>query len=363
MKEQEENLLDNLFDSARNAAPEYTFKETKKAFLSAAVIGAAVLGLKTITSSILKTKFFIMTITTATIITSAVVIYNTSVAEPSNIPSNHLSNEGNTKNLVMAMPAPDLFKAVAPKTIMGVEPDDTTKQIEAEAVIEKEMKILQLSQALHLDSLIGVMSNINIHETGKGDHKKMIITSGTDTIMMQNVNELTSEIESALRLAQVELDGQLLALEGMLEEDLAALRIDVEAAKEASKEIIEQEYFSNQSTHNTSTNLFPEAELNKVAFVINENTDTDELAKIRDQAVAAGIDFVYTAKVKRNEIKKLDLNMKLEDEEGNSKQSQFHITKSKGEVFSITLAWYENEKGEAVAFSKSKDKKKNCKCN
>ena len=349
MKAQEDKLLDDLFDSARNAAPEYTFKETKKAFLSAAVIGAAVLGLKTISSSILKTKFFIMTISTVSIISSAVLFYNTTVTTPAELTANHSLNEGKSKNVVMAMPAPNLFNEVLPQEIIPVEPDDTTKKIEEVEVIEKEIERIEITKNLKLDSLIAELTNINVMEVGDGVNKKMIVLSGSDTVFIQNMGEIEAEISKAMEIVRIEIDGQLEELEELkvlAETDRLEMLEDMDELKHERRVIIMKD---RSRSH-----------LHKVSFTINDHTFIEELEEIKDKAVAAGIDFTYTAKVKKNQIKKLDLNMKLENENGSNEHSQIYLTKSRGEVFSINIEWYENEIGEAVSFSKSKDKNKNC---
>lgn len=78
-------------------------------------------------------------------------------------------------------------------------------------------------------------------------------------------------------------------------------------------------------------------------FEISEKTTNAEIEAIKQQAVAAGLEFDFSTKVRQDKIKKLDLHMK----KGNNKwMSKISGTDS----FSFTFGWWEDSEGKYVKY-------------
>lgn len=82
MKNTNESRLDSLFQSAINEDTVYSFVETQAVFTSAATTGLTSFATaKLLGSSIFKSKFLIMTITSITLLTCLVLFFNTAAVE------------------------------------------------------------------------------------------------------------------------------------------------------------------------------------------------------------------------------------------------------------------------------------------
>lgn len=85
-------------------------------------------------------------------------------------------------------------------------------------------------------------------------------------------------------------------------------------------------------------------------FEITDKTSLDELAAIQAHADAAGLSFNYTARVKKDKLKRISLTMKIE--EGNSTwNSDISGTNS----FRFTFGWWEDETGKVRRFLTDKE--------
>ncbi len=85
-------------------------------------------------------------------------------------------------------------------------------------------------------------------------------------------------------------------------------------------------------------------------FEITQRTTTQELELIQKQATEAGIDFNYTARVKKDIVKRISMNMKIND--GNSTwNSEISGTNS----FRFTFGWWEDESGKVRRFLTDKE--------
>lgn len=82
-------------------------------------------------------------------------------------------------------------------------------------------------------------------------------------------------------------------------------------------------------------------------FTITEKTSKEELEKIKTLAENAGIRMTYTARIKKNIIKRLSMNWNLN---GDSGRSNWSITVSGDDDFSVEVGWEENDKGQATGF-------------
>jgi len=83
-------------------------------------------------------------------------------------------------------------------------------------------------------------------------------------------------------------------------------------------------------------------------FMINETTSNEEIEKIQQQAISAGLEFTYNTRIRQSKIKRLHLKMK----KGGSHWSS-HITGT--DSFSFDFGWWEDAEGNFVRFICKKD--------
>lgn len=78
-------------------------------------------------------------------------------------------------------------------------------------------------------------------------------------------------------------------------------------------------------------------------FEINERTSDQEILKMKEQAIAAGMEFTFDTKKRNNKIKRLTLNM--------SKNGSKWMSKISGtDSFSFEFGWWEDANGKFVKF-------------
>lgn len=90
--------------------------------------------------------------------------------------------------------------------------------------------------------------------------------------------------------------------------------------------------------------------LNKIKFTITERTTEAELDSIKNVAEDAGLDFIYTVKVKRGHIKSLNIKMLATNTKGKKRLNQFYFRGSRSSSFSFLLKWRTDSQGKAVDF-------------
>ena len=88
---------------------------------------------------------------------------------------------------------------------------------------------------------------------------------------------------------------------------------------------------------------------NSFSTTITHHTTYMELDKIKAKAEKAGVDFVYSAKVKNNYIRKLDLQMSIDSHKAKNDRSTSHITVS-GNDFKVNIGWVMDDSGQALRF-------------
>ena len=85
-------------------------------------------------------------------------------------------------------------------------------------------------------------------------------------------------------------------------------------------------------------------------FEITHRTTTQELELIQKQATEAGIDFNYTARVKKDIVKRISMNMKI-----NNGNSTWNSDISGTNSFRFTFGWWEDETGKVRRFLTDKE--------
>ncbi len=375
MEDMNNPLLDDLFAEARVEAPQHSYQATKKALLSGLAIGGAgLLTAKIITSSILKSKFFIMSISAVTILSSAVLVYTTAL-KPNEAVSDHVMD---TQTELVATNTPmgnvlpeDLFVEAI---IADFEPDDSTITIEpdsstnVEEVIEEATKQLEISMEKIEDILSEVESqlkNIEI-EVENGEMirlEEFLANVGEVTEEMghdleEHIEQIVEDIEHIQiqnrEGEMVDLDDYIedMADESELREDILEMVADVE---EAVANIIEDVHV-RQHNHVQAIGVHDSEELElltRKVFTVTEKTTGEDIEAFHKTAIAAGMDMRYDCKVNSNRIKNLNIRLTIDNQNGRNHTSDLHISNVKrNENFAHNIIWYENEAGQAVRFNK-----------
>lgn len=91
------------------------------------------------------------------------------------------------------------------------------------------------------------------------------------------------------------------------------------------------------------------ADIVKYQVVVTEKTTDKELLALEEKALAAGIDYTYSAKRRGNNIKKLTIKMIIYDEDGERKVSTFYLKNANS--FNFQIGWMELD-GKATGFIK-----------
>lgn len=93
--------------------------------------------------------------------------------------------------------------------------------------------------------------------------------------------------------------------------------------------------------------------LNIKKFMISEKTTNEEIERIQQQAITAGIEFTFNTKIRNNKIKRLTMQMKKNGHRWSSK-----ITGT--DSFSFDFGWLEDANGKFVKFLCKDDLTMNC---
>ncbi len=88
-------------------------------------------------------------------------------------------------------------------------------------------------------------------------------------------------------------------------------------------------------------------------FLITEISTNEEIQKIQEQAIAAGMEFTFETKVRDKKIKRMTLNMKKDNNKWMSK-----ITGT--DSFSFEFGWWEDADGKFVKFLCDEERERIC---
>jgi len=343
----EDNLLDQLFDQAKNEKVMHSFSDTKTTFINALAVGViSALGLKTITSSILKTKFFIMSISTITILTSTAIIYQVAVKKPNELaiqktqhPIENIQTKDNSKVMTMSAP-PNLF-------IAQNLPNNNTLNFPVAIDTPEVQKPVEIKDVEVIDSLESIQKSL---EEAKETLKTLEISDEISEIISKALNEVKAE------LSQIDLEKIHNELVVNLEE--LELSNKIEEAVIKAVQIIDNHVILIKNKNNCEDIMLNKdsENLTKKSFNITTDSDEHDIQIIRNKAEKAGIDFRYNLTSWKNErIKKLDIYMVIDDCKYVTQKQSVHLSKiNKREKFSLSISWYENKDGQAIKFSNSK---------
>ncbi|MDX1349887.1 MAG: hypothetical protein R3279_06565 [Putridiphycobacter sp.] len=324
-------LLEDLFAQARVEVPQRSYDDTKKTFLTGlAVGGASIIGLKVITSSILKSKFFIMSISAVSILTSAVLVY-TAAVKPTQSVADHQTKpstevfEANTP-MGSALP-PDLFVEQNRPTLL-VEPDDS----------------------------------LDVEKTDTVANLEAIILKTIDSIDMEAIEiELARAVESLKEIDIEVIEGEVAELRLMLEKMQVDSLIRFELAntlRELEAEGVKLNHDIDRNRHEArvmvlSRETVQAPKLTRKVFTITDKTTDLDLEAFNKEATEAGIDVRYDCRVWAGKVKKLNMRCEINTDNGEQIQD-IHIKNVKrNETFAFNIVWYENASGEAVYFNKT----------
>ncbi len=352
--------LDQLFQSARNEAPKYAFTEASSVITSALAIGVATAAhAKAFTSSIFKTKIFIMSASTITLITSAAIVYSSMTSAVSSKPrvggkasykieekkdKQETPGTENSENFVFRANDDTLKKVIIitenPYKIHKLEiKEDAIKALLSNDATE--MKVIEFDFEGLKERIVKIEKYIEI-ESGKVRDWSGLTRELEDLVNLQRLSED--------ELIALSLDDRIAEEEDLIEllndRDIQRMEHDSERQEaDKSREKDERIIYRKAAPNNR--------ELENVSFSVTSRTTVDELEDIKGVALKAGMKFDYTAKVKKNRITKLNLTMTLYDEQGKRKCECINVEMSGDEMFSHTIQWQENEDGKAVSFGKN----------
>jgi|GEM_PF-5034592 len=91
-------------------------------------------------------------------------------------------------------------------------------------------------------------------------------------------------------------------------------------------------------------------------FKITHKSTSEDLAKIAKQARAAGITFDYKVQFRKNELRKVKIDMDFEGLSGSNDWS----TSISGKTFTYVFGWWEEKNGKAVRFITNKETMAGC---
>jgi hypothetical protein len=324
------SVLEDLFAQARVEESQHSFADTKQTFIAGLAIGgASAIGLKIITSSILKSKFFIMSISAVSIVTSAVLVYTAAVKPTESIADHKVgpSTELVQDNITMGSTLPSNLFVEQNSPLITVEPDDSI-------VVEE------------------TDTTVNIEE---------IIVKAIDSIDMEAIEaEIAKAIESVRNIDIEVIEGEMAELRVMLE----GMHVDSLIRIELSNTLMELEAEGlrlNNDIHKNMTEaraimlnrkVSEEPKLTRKVFTITDNTTDLDLEAFNKEATEAGIDVRYDCRVWAGKVKKLNMRCEINTDNGEQIQD-IHIRNVKrNESFAFNIVWYENEAGQAVYFNK-----------
>ena len=354
-------LLDDLFAEARTEVPKHTFADTRKVLLAGLAIGgASLLGAKIITSSILKSKFFIMSISAITILTSAVLVYTTGLK-----PNNDLSSSGTNApnelvavNIPMGSQLPDnLFVAAIPQEVEETpavaEPGDTVIIIRKDSIVDVQEIIEEVMQSLNLEALEVDMEQLMESISNIEIDIDMHDLEGSIEDMLEGISEIDIDIDEE-DFAELRIIIEDFTSDSVNMSKLMSMSLDLEAiGKDLELQLHNLKHAPKTIMLNRT--VYSSSDLTKKVFTISNHTTNEDLEDFNKQATAAGMDVTYQAHVWKNRIK--SLHMRLEIDGDNSKRStDIHIRKIKrNENFVQNIIWYENAEGQAVKFKKTSE--------
>ena len=326
-------LLDDLFAEARVEAPQHSFVDTKKTLLAGLAIGSfGLIGAKIISSSILKSKFFIMSISAVTILTSAVLVYTTGLN-----PNAQVAETSKPTTEVMAIQSPsenevpdDLFMPIEFHEQTEVEPEDSVIVVKVDSVVDVQEIIDQVMRSINIEQLTDSIGNmmemihnidIEISEGDIADIELLIEKIGSDSIKMEKLIKIATNLEEM----GDEIDVQMNHMQ-----------------HGANVIMLNRTVANGSKLHR------------KVFTITNQTTDLD-LEAFNEQATAAGIDVRYDCTVWASKIKKLNMRLAINSDQG-SQTTDVHIRKVKrNESFVHNIIWFENDEGQAVKFNKTNE--------
>lgn len=87
-----------------------------------------------------------------------------------------------------------------------------------------------------------------------------------------------------------------------------------------------------------------------VKRLISNLSKEEDLYEIQKAALKAGIDFQYTAQIRKGRIKSIQIKMTITDDEGFKMINNYNLTARRKEMFSFPVSWRQDESGRAIDF-------------
>jgi len=394
--------LDKLFHSARNQAPAYLFSETQAVFASAASVGAgSAAGLKILGSSLFKTKFFIMTVTVITILTSAVLVLNSANTQAkesilakseqtllskqqSSIKLKVVSLNSaidNSLELNSLVPHSTIINALNPKpfptyslnTIINTLPAVHSKKetngdtISVSYIITQNTTNSELNDIKSQAKTAGIdfvfVAKIKNNRIKKLDYSLRAV-NGARGFKKAKINISSPNFQHEMRwrtngageFVDFNDNSRTITYDG--KKPLTIEKVDKLMAKAVKDELKNAEsaegYDDKTRQEIIMLNSNSGKNLSTVSQFINNLSTEESLQDLQLVATEAGVILKYDVIFRRNSIRKLDIKMTIIDDAGDKMHSYYYISKSKRESFSYPIIWRIDESGKAVDFGDPK---------
>ncbi|MEM9023500.1 MAG: hypothetical protein AAGB22_07145, partial [Bacteroidota bacterium] len=92
----------------------------------------------------------------------------------------------------------------------------------------------------------------------------------------------------------------------------------------------------------------PPSDSNTFRYTLTHESTMVDLRKISEEAEKAGVYFSYSARVRKNRFRKLDIKMKFKDR--NPEQQHRSEVRVRGHKFTTTFGWRTDSTGKVISF-------------
>ncbi len=295
ISKEQQNPLDELFGMARTEAPKVSYKETEKMFLKALAFGG--IGLLTTKgiAYLLKLKFSVVMLSTAGIVATSVIVIQAVSPEA---------------------PKPDSEPLAA-----------AVSQVESEPIEEPVLTEDTVSETVYFDDVKQMV--LSEDETDKAE-EPVADPEPAEEPEAPETPVVPNPIAPVRAIAVIQDGGD--------RGDLATNNPDL------------QLHVNYKSRNGTTQDIWinKETDCEEFRLKITEKTTEAELEQLKQKAIAAGIDFTYSVRFKKERIKSLNLSMSLNNPQNEKKTSQVNISST--DNFSVEVGWI-SENGKAIKFT------------
>lgn len=224
------------------------------------------------------------------------------------------------------------------------------------AALSFKLKVLIMTSTLIILTISGLVISSNLKETTTqerhGTQKEYLTPQENLEITQEDGVRETIFYDNEDQVVEIIVDSSEKLKE--LDETLDSPQIPTPADEPMVPKVAQSSLIQPKAPETDTNNSKMETSSTVRRFEITENTTEEELNEIRKLAQAAGITMKYNARIKRNIIKRISMTWILECE---GRTSNWSLSVSGDDDFSVEVGWEENEKGQAISFLSDKHAK------